>query len=324
MVKVRAEIDDKISCIFFNNIKKVHSMKFAEEITCATSADIFKTDSYCFRMIHLDDVTKDHDLKITDFVSKDSRGTTMHEYRHYHAALNYCPKIDGVNYPIGIAFIDRGPKNLPLIGTITNWQDQTLENFIDSDDFNPVIGVQMLVKISKILDDIHDLGFVHTDIKPANILVNKSGDPVISDVDAFLKIGVSGLSRGTAGYMSPEMAGSLTMGPEVDSWSIAAMIFDVLLTNDHAFEFLGYEDLFDYDKICDSDYSVSVIIGQTHEAIKKLQRSIKKSKILIGPKYKNLVIYPMICSVIIKILEERPRSVTKILNRLAVKIEALM
>ncbi len=84
----------------------------------------------------------------------------------------------------------------------------------------------------------HSLGFVHLDIKPANIMINKSGNLFISD------FGISRLTESTIGtfvgagtpaYMSPEQIMGENPTPQSDIYALGIALFEMLTGGERPF-----------------------------------------------------------------------------------------
>jgi len=84
------------------------------------------------------------------------------------------------------------------------------------------------------LNAMHQHGFVHCDIKPNNILINKSGSIKIIDLGQSCKIGtVKPRIQGTPDYIAPEQVKRKPLGPKTDIFNLGATMFWAL-TGKHA------------------------------------------------------------------------------------------
>lgn len=62
-----------------------------------------------------------------------------------------------------------------------------------------------ILSLAKALGDLHEAGYLHCDLKPANVLLRRSGEPVLIDFGLVKKIGDgAGDGAGTVGYAAPE------------------------------------------------------------------------------------------------------------------------
>jgi len=84
------------------------------------------------------------------------------------------------------------------------------------------------------LNAMHQHGFVHCDIKPNNILINKSGSIKIIDLGQSCKIGtVKQRIQGTPDYIAPEQVKRKPLGPKTDIFNLGATMYWAL-TGKHA------------------------------------------------------------------------------------------
>jgi eukaryotic-like serine/threonine-protein kinase len=76
------------------------------------------------------------------------------------------------------------------------------------------------------LNAMHQQGFVHCDIKPNNILINKSGSIKIIDLGQSCKIGtVKKRIQGTPDYIAPEQVNRKPLGPKTDIFNLGATMY---------------------------------------------------------------------------------------------------
>ena len=90
-----------------------------------------------------------------------------------------------------------------------------------------------VARIAEALHYAHEQGFVHLDIKPANILIDEQGNPRITDfgIAATLdELSEGGSSHGTLHYMAPEQLGGQQhlVDRRVDIHALGVMLYQLL------------------------------------------------------------------------------------------------
>ncbi len=81
--------------------------------------------------------------------------------------------------------------------------------------------------LARALARLHAAGFVHADVKPANVLLRDSGDPLLGDFGIARPLGARG-EGGSAGYVSPERIAGRASDPRDDVYGYGRVIEDVL------------------------------------------------------------------------------------------------
>lgn len=106
------------------------------------------------------------------------------------------------------------------------------------EDMSRFYSAQIVMAISF----LHDMGYIHRDIKPDNILLDKNGHARLADFGSCIKVsnissdGICTIAVGTPDYISPDvlkaMEGDKRSGQlydyDVDWWSLGVVIFESL------------------------------------------------------------------------------------------------
>ena len=94
---------------------------------------------------------------------------------------------------------------------------------------------KVLLGVCDALTVLHNRGIIHRDVKPENVLIEKSGRVVLIDLDASRvesSANKDTVILGTVGYASPEQLGLAQTDARTDIYA-AGVLYNVMLTGRH-------------------------------------------------------------------------------------------
>ena len=93
----------------------------------------------------------------------------------------------------------------------------------------------LMVQAAEGLAEAHRLGLVHRDVKPANFLLDQSGQLKVADFGLVQRVGYSkapaGIALGTPAYMAPEQGLGQPVGPGADVYALGVTLYQLLTGN---------------------------------------------------------------------------------------------
>lgn len=109
----------------------------------------------------------------------------------------------------------------------------SLEKMIAKDPLGEVRAIELALGICNGLRKAHELGVIHRDVKPSNIIVDNDGVPrlldfglaTIRDSDRLTR---TGSMLGTLGYMSPEQVAGREVDARSDLFSLGVVFYEML------------------------------------------------------------------------------------------------
>jgi len=142
------------------------------------------------------------------------------QLRHPHIVPVYDAGVMNGHYYIASAFIP----------------GQTLEQALQRDRLTIRRAVEITRNLADALGYAHNLGVIHRDVKPANIILDARGEPLLTDFglarieDANEQLTREGSLLGTPAYMAPEQASRRhgEVGPHSDQYSLGVILYEML------------------------------------------------------------------------------------------------
>ncbi len=113
------------------------------------------------------------------------------------------------------------------------YDGETLREKIDKGPLRVADAVDIAVQIAEGLEEAHEKGIVHRDIKSGNIIVTSKGQVKVMDfglarTDHSTRLTSTGVTLGTVSYMSPEQAMGDKVDRRTDVWSLGVILYEML------------------------------------------------------------------------------------------------
>lgn len=142
-----------------------------------------------------------------------------------------------LSHPHILPVFDSGSANGLLFYTMPFVEGESLRARLDRDRQLPIDdAIAVTLEVADALSYAHSLGVVHRDIKPENILLH-GGHAVVADFGIARviqesggdKLTQTGMSVGTATYMSPEQFSGDVVDGRSDMYSLACVLYELLV-----------------------------------------------------------------------------------------------
>ncbi len=140
--------------------------------------------------------------------------------------------LQGLDHPNIVPILDYGEEGGLAYIVMPYIEVGTLSDYLDN-------GYLTIEQIARIIDQVtsalqyaHDVGVIHRDVKPSNILIDEDGNAWLSDFgfayvhDATLSLTGSALI-GTPAYIAPEIVSGKPVIPASDQYSLAVVVYNL-------------------------------------------------------------------------------------------------
>jgi eukaryotic-like serine/threonine-protein kinase len=167
-----------------------------------------------------------------------------------HVAIKTCDIADPDNRARAFreAHLSQQLRHPNVVGVIETVREENqpyiVQEFLSGSDLNDLISAEkpiplhqklrILTEVAAGLAHAHEMGIVHRDIKPGNVRVLDDGSVKIMDfgiaklLDGTTDITKTGVTLGSASYMSPEQVCGDPVGARADIFSWGSMAYELL------------------------------------------------------------------------------------------------
>ena len=141
-----------------------------------------------------------------------------------------------LEHPRIVPIYEIGERDGPCYFSMKFIEGGQLDEIVKREPISIRRAAELLVKIARTVQFAHEHGILHRDIKPGNILLDKKGEPHLSDfglarlIEQESTITNSFDVLGTPSYMAPEQAAGHTkeLTPAADVYSLGAVFYQML------------------------------------------------------------------------------------------------
>ena len=161
------------------------------------------------------------------FVLKHVLREKPEDERYIIQALNEFRLGNQVNHPVLRRVLEVRKKGLLAVREVLLFMEPVKGKHLEDDQPTDLARIlKIMVAVSEGLAAIHELGFVHADVNPRNVITSKSGRVKLIDYGLSCPIGtVKERVQGTIDFLAPEQARMEQIDPHTDIFNFAAVLY---------------------------------------------------------------------------------------------------
>jgi serine/threonine protein kinase len=111
------------------------------------------------------------------------------------------------------------------------FRGRTLRDLIKKGPLEPYLALRLARDLASALGAVHEADIVHRDVKPTNVMVDRTGRIRLTDFGVARTVGdedTGGMMVGTMKYMAPEQARGKEVDRRADLFSLGVMMYEML------------------------------------------------------------------------------------------------
>ena len=146
-----------------------------------------------------------------------------------------------LNHPAIVGFRDYIHKNGYHYLVLEYMDGGSIDEILDTQGpIEPRYALPLFCRVAEGVIHAHEFGYIHRDLKPNNILLNRAGEAKVTDFGIAKVVGGENLTRkgfvvGTTAYMAPEYLSQGVVSPQTDVYGLGVTLYE-MLTNRQPFE----------------------------------------------------------------------------------------
>jgi Protein kinase domain len=138
-----------------------------------------------------------------------------------------------LEHPHIVTVYEAGESEEGLFLALKYVEGTDLRRLIESGELSPTRAVDLLEQVASALDAAHELGLVHRDVKPQNVLVGAGDRAYLADFgltksDDVRELTKAGTYVGSLDYVSPEQVRGESVTEASDRYAFAALLYECL------------------------------------------------------------------------------------------------
>lgn len=155
------------------------------------------------------------------------------KYRAFAARFHREAKIlKKLSHPGVVRLLDSGTIHGIFYLAMERIEGKSLGALMKSSRMDATAIIALGIKLGETLAHLHEIGVVHRDIKPDNVIIDRQGQPILTDFGLARVSGGTAITRanelvGSLGYIAPEVIEGAAPSAKSDQYALGRMLFNL-------------------------------------------------------------------------------------------------